>query len=158
MGAQVPQARGGVDAAREDEGVLGASEGYGVDAAGVAMRRGGAETARGLGGGDVPQEDGAVAAGGDEARVVGGYGEGEDLVPVGGVGLDEAACGDGGGWRVGGCGDVRGGGGRRGGGGGGRVVQADGAVRGAGEDVVAGGGGIADCVDGACRGQLVEVG
>lgn len=56
---------------------------------------GGAEAADGGGRGDVPEEDGAVAAGGDEALVVRGDGEGEDLVAVGGVGLDEAAFGRG---------------------------------------------------------------
>lgn len=47
-----------------------------------------------LGRGDVPKEGGAVAADGGEALVVGGDGEVEDLVAVGGVGLNEAAFRD----------------------------------------------------------------
>lgn len=46
--------------------------------------------------GYVPEEDGTVAAGGDEALVVGCDSEAEDFVAVGGVGLDEPALGDGG--------------------------------------------------------------
>jgi len=46
------------------------------------------ESAEGSGGRDVPEEDGAVAAGGGEAGVVMGDGEGEDFIAVGGVGLD----------------------------------------------------------------------
>lgn len=44
-----------------------------------------------LGGRHVPEEHGAVAAGGGEAGVVGRDGEGEDFVGVCGVGLDESA-------------------------------------------------------------------
>lgn len=61
-----------------------------VDAADVALG-GVREAAQGGGCADVPEEDGAVAAGGGEACVVWGDGEGEDFVGVGGVGLDEAA-------------------------------------------------------------------
>lgn len=69
-----------------------------------------------------------VAAGGDEARVVGGDGEGEDGVAVGVVGLDQAGFGDCGVGFLG-------------------VVEVDGAVGGAGEElggrgVVSGGFGL----------------
>ena len=57
-----------------------------------------------------------VAAGGDEARVVGGDGEGEDGVAVGVVGLDQAGFGDCGVGFLG-------------------VVEVDGAVGGAGEEL-----------------------
>lgn len=53
-----------------------------------------------LGGRHVPEEHGAVAAGGGEAGVVCCDGEGEDFVRVGGVGLDESAFRKGG---LGGC-------------------------------------------------------
>lgn len=46
------------------------------------------------GGADVPEEDGPVATGGGETGIVGGDGEGEDLVGVGRVGLDESTFGD----------------------------------------------------------------
>lgn len=50
----------------------------------------------------VPEENGAVASARGEACVVWGYGQGEDFVGVGVVGLDETAfweidCGGGGG-------------------------------------------------------------
>jgi len=70
---------------------------------------------------DVPEEDLLVAAGGDEARVVGGDGEGEDGVAVGVVGLDQAGFGD--------CGVGFLGVGFLG------VVEVDGAVGGAGEEL-----------------------
>ena len=53
-----------------------------------------APAAEGAGGGDVPEEDLLVAAGGGEAGVVGGDGEGEDAVAVRGVCLYEAGFGD----------------------------------------------------------------
>lgn len=58
-----------------------------------------------------------VAAGGDEAGVVGRYGKGEDGVTVGGIGLDEAGFGNGGVGFLG-------------------VVEMDGAVRGAGQELM----------------------
>lgn len=94
-GLGVPDADGGVDAAGEHERVGLAGELDAVDAGGVAVGCA-AEAAGGRGGGDVPEEDGAVAATGDEALVVGCYVQREDFVPVGGVGLDETALGDGG--------------------------------------------------------------
>lgn len=54
----------------------------------MARGTGAREAPDGGGGRDVPEEGGAVAACGDEAGVVGGDGEGEDFVAVGGVGLD----------------------------------------------------------------------
>lgn len=70
---------------------------------------GAAEAPDGGGGGDVPEEDGAVAAGRDETFVVRGDGEGEDFIAVGGVSLDEAAFGDGGAVLGGLLGDIGGG-------------------------------------------------
>jgi hypothetical protein len=61
------------------------------------------ESPRGLRGGYVPEEDGAVAAHGRERGVVGGDGDVEDFVAVCGVGLDQlrgfwGSEGGGGGW------------------------------------------------------------
>ena len=95
------------------------------------------EAADGLRRLDVPEEDGLVAAGGDEAVVGLVHVEGEDFVAVRIVLVDEA-------------GGVCGGGGRdRGRLGFGRVVEADGAVGSASEDVRVRAGGVGDGVDGA---------
>ena len=65
----------------------------------MPLTRGRAEAAQRRGGGrglHVPEEEGAVAAGGGEVRVCAGDGEGEDRVAVRGVFLDWLD-----GWRLG---------------------------------------------------------
>jgi hypothetical protein len=96
--AHVPQADGGVHAGGDDQ-VLGdgvvlvlngvARKENGVDTARVGVcYGGGAEASDGLCSRYVPEENSAVAAGGDEVSVGAGDGNGKDGVGVGGVCLD----------------------------------------------------------------------
>lgn len=109
LALDVPQSDRGVETAADEHGVVLGTENGAFDAPGVP-----GVALECLGGGDVPEEDGFVAAGGDEARVIAGDGDGEDFVAVdAGVALDgRCGCwdwfgrvrGDGGGvgwWREG---------------------------------------------------------
>ncbi|TPX09634.1 uncharacterized protein E0L32_009107 [Thyridium curvatum] len=162
-GAAVPEAHRRVEAAAREQRVALAGEGDAVDPPRVGLGPAAEAPDRG-GGRDVPEEDEAVAARRGEARVVAGHVDGEHLVAVGGVGLDEAALWHGSRRRrcaaefvtdvvvaaVVCCGVYS-----RGGLG---VVEPDGAVGGAGEDVGPRRGRVCDCVDGSVGAQQLRHG
>ncbi|KAL2106982.1 hypothetical protein VUR80DRAFT_5881 [Thermomyces stellatus] len=106
VGPYIPDAHAGVEPAGNQHGVAVPTEAHAVHARRVAVAAG-PEAADGLGSGDVPEEDGAVAARRGEALVVSGDGDAQHLVAVSRVSLDEAALRHGGGSPGGGAGVVK---------------------------------------------------